>query len=284
MLIKATAEDIKKYSEFAYSLALNPEKSCYPTYCDGIKTKNDFTDATEDALRDETSETLLFSVDGDVDGWISYYWIPNDKYIQLIAFNINRETKRALTELLELLEKNFTGYTAYFGYPSDNHEAINALTEYDFKCVEHDWNNSFFFDGYTAEEYHNPFVERILRHNFDKFRAIYHASAETYWNVERIFETIDNWIIFVYNQADAPVATVFLSGDNGHWEVYGIEFSGGVFCEKAFRGLMTASLRECKDLGAKYMTCFCEDECEKRILGEIGFRCVGQYVLYIKTL
>ncbi|MFQ9394043.1 MAG: hypothetical protein ACLR2E_07990 [Lachnospiraceae bacterium] len=50
MLIKATLEDIKKYGEFAYSLALNPAKSCYPTYADGIKTKTDFFKAAEGAI------------------------------------------------------------------------------------------------------------------------------------------------------------------------------------------------------------------------------------------
>ncbi len=42
MLMKATVEDIKKYGGLAYSLALNPAKSCYPTYGDDIKTKKDF--------------------------------------------------------------------------------------------------------------------------------------------------------------------------------------------------------------------------------------------------
>ena len=50
MLIKATPEDIKKYGEFAYSVALNPKKSCYPTYADGIKTKTDFFKAAERAI------------------------------------------------------------------------------------------------------------------------------------------------------------------------------------------------------------------------------------------
>ena len=71
MLIKATVEDIKKYCEFAYSLALNPAKSCYPTYADGIKTKSDFLDAAERAVANRTSELLLFSIDGNVEGWIS---------------------------------------------------------------------------------------------------------------------------------------------------------------------------------------------------------------------
>ncbi len=56
MLMKATAEDIKKYGEWAYSLALNPIKSGYPTYGDGIKTKADFLDAAKRAVAGETSD------------------------------------------------------------------------------------------------------------------------------------------------------------------------------------------------------------------------------------
>ena len=58
MLIKATPEDIKKYGEFAYSVALNPKKSCYPTYADGIKTKTDFFKAAERAIAKETYEQM----------------------------------------------------------------------------------------------------------------------------------------------------------------------------------------------------------------------------------
>ena len=32
MLTKASLEDIKKYGELVYGLALNSAKSCYPTY------------------------------------------------------------------------------------------------------------------------------------------------------------------------------------------------------------------------------------------------------------
>ena len=63
MLIKAMAEDIKEYGEFAYGLALNPTKSCYPTYADGIKTKSDFFDVAERAVKKEASELLLFRLE-----------------------------------------------------------------------------------------------------------------------------------------------------------------------------------------------------------------------------
>ena len=280
MLIKATVEDIKKYGEFAYSLALNPVKSCYPTYADGIKTKDDFFNAAERAIAKETYELLLFSIGENVEGWISYYWIPEDKYLQLYEFNINRGAEQALAELIEIIETKFIGYTAYFGFPGDNLDAINFLAAQGFRCIEKDWNHSFFFDRYTAHEY-SSCVEKVSRHNFDKFRMVYHADPETYWNADRIFETIDDWTIFIYNHADVPAAAVFLNGDDDYYEIVGLEFTDGVFCEGMFRELLTASLGECKRLDAKYMTYFCGED-EKPILSELGFKCVGQYVLYIK--
>lgn len=282
MLIKATAEDVRRYGEFAYGLALKPAKSCYPTYTDGIKNKADFFESAARAVTAENAELLLFSMDGTVEGWISYDWIPAEKYLQLAGFNINRGTRQALAELLELIEREFPGYTAYFGYPGDNREAIGCLVEHGFRCVEQDWNHSFFFDGYAAGEC-SPCVEKVSRHNYDRFRAVYHPGPETYWNAERILAAIDDWTIFVYNRGDTPLAAAFLTGKDGYYEMYGAAFADGVFREAAFRELLAASLRECKRLGAEYMTYFCGED-EKPVLRALGFRCVGQYVLYIKEL
>lgn len=280
MLTKATVEDIGKYGDFIYELALEPSKSAYPTYIDGIKTKSDFFAAAEQAVLNNTSELLLFSVGGTVEGWISYDWIPGDRYLQLTGFSVNGFRQQALSELLELLEARFPGYTAYFGYPGDNRDAIGYLTEHGFRCIEQDWNHSFFFDGYTADKY-RCHIEKISRDNFDKFRSVYHADSETYWNAERIFEAIDDWTIFVYNQESMPIASVFLAGDNGHYEIYGVEFGEGAFNECVFRELLNASLSECKSMGAKYMTYFCGED-ERAVVSKLGFRCIGQYVLLIK--
>lgn len=282
MLVDATLEDIEKYKDFAYTIALNPAKSSYPTYGDGIKTKTDFIDAAERAVTKDTSELLLFFIGESIEGWISYDWISEDKYLQLTSFNINRGTEQALAELLSILETRFAGYTAYFGYPSENHDAINFLQASGFQCIEKDWNHSFFFDGYTLVE-DTKNIEKISRYNFDKFRAVYHADPETYWNCDRIFETIDDWSIFVYSDGDVPVASVFFRGDRGYFEIYGIVFANETFQECVFRELLVASLNECKRMDAKFMTFFCREE-ENHILAELGFRYIGSYVLYIKTL
>lgn len=280
MLVKATVEEINKYGELAYRLAVNPAKACYPFYGDGVKTKAEFLNAAERAVLKKNSEVLLFSLDGHIEGWLSYYWIPEDTYLQLDGFNINRGAEKALTELVDMIETDFPGYTAYFGFPGDNGEAIRFLAEHGFQCIEQDWNHAFSFDGYAPKAC-SPCVERITRQNFDKFRAVYHADSETYWNPDRIFKAMDDWTVFVYSRADIPAAAVYLTGADGYFEIFGVEFADGVLEENAFCALLTASLSACKAMGAKYLTYFCGEK-EKGILSELGFRCVGEYVLLCK--
>lgn len=281
MLISATVSAIEQYADQAYRLALNPAASCYPFYGDGIKTKSDFLCAAKRAVTEENAEVLLFCAEGTVEGWISYFWIPEEHYLQLDGFSIARGTAQALAELINMLAARFFGYKAYFGFPGDHHEAIRFLAEHGFQCVEQSWNHSFFFDGYTPKEC-SSCVEKISRRNFDRFRAIYHADPETYWNADRIFAAIENWMVFVYNRADRPIAAVFLTGNNGYFEIYGTEFSGEAFQEAVFRELLAASLNACKAMAAKYLTYFCKER-EKHVLSEFGFRCIGEYVLYVKT-
>lgn len=176
MLIKASVEDIEKYGDLVYHLALDPKKSSYPTYADGIKTKSDFLSDAQGAATKEHDELLLFYIDGKVEGWISYYWIPKEKYLQLTGLHINRGTKHALSQLLELLEKKFVGFTAYFGFPSENQEATQALAERSFQCIERDWNHLLSLAEYSSVRC-SELVEAITRDNYDLFRTVYHDNG-----------------------------------------------------------------------------------------------------------
>ncbi len=42
MRIEPTKEQVEKYLDFSYGLALDPTRSGYPTYTDGVKTKENF--------------------------------------------------------------------------------------------------------------------------------------------------------------------------------------------------------------------------------------------------
>lgn len=282
MLIKARPQDVTKYCDSAYSLALDQTKSCYPAYSDGIKTKADFITAAWQNIEKETSELLLFLLDGTVEGWIGYFWIPEDHYLQLNMCNINREIWQALSELLDSLKEHFAGYTLYFGFPERNSDAVRFLRENGFDCIEEDWNYSFFFEHYTPlPEPEN--IARISRKNFDDFRAIYDTENEAYWNCDRILENLNDWILYVYYQEHTPAGALALRGDNGYYEIYGIEFAENQYQEEPCRALLTAALTQCKCIGAEYMTFFCEDAYQN-LIQELGFSCVGKYMCYLKTI
>lgn len=58
--------------DFAYGLALDPARSGYPTYCDGMKTREDFVSRTRKALERPGEDVLLFEEGGEAEdtGWL----------------------------------------------------------------------------------------------------------------------------------------------------------------------------------------------------------------------
>lgn len=161
--------------------------------------------------------------------------------------------------------------------------AVRFLEEHVFPCIEKSWDHSISLDDYDPAEQGHPCVARIFRHSFDQFRAVYHPDSDTYWTPDRLLSAIDDWLIFVYKQADFPIAAIFLTGKDEHWEIYGSAFSNEAFDEQAFRELLETSLVECRRRGARYLTYF-SGEPEKPTLADLGSRCIGQYVLFARAL
>lgn len=61
MLRIPTANEFEEYSERAYVLALDPSRSSFPSYADGIKTKEDFLQSQNEDLRAKTKRYTFLS-------------------------------------------------------------------------------------------------------------------------------------------------------------------------------------------------------------------------------
>ena len=288
MLVKASLEDIEKYGEFVYELAINQEKSCYPTYADGIKTKEDFFREAKKAIESDTGELLLYFHENKAEGWIQYFWIEKDHYLQVSGCNIDVGMQQALEELLILFKERFQGYEFYFGCADVNVEAIEFLKRNAFTCIEEDYNNSFFFEDYELRP-ESKNVREISRDNFEDFCKV-HAPIEenTYWNCERVLAKIDSWKIYVYYEKEEPVGAIFFDKNGEYREIVGLEFLEGKYSKERFQSLLERSLNEGKRSKAKYLTFLCEEEeqMEEKLcaMKELGFVYVGKYVCYLKKL
>jgi len=284
MLKACTEQDYKKYRDFVHELALDQSKSGYPTYSDGIKTKEMFFERAEKAFSRETEQILLFEYHGIVEGWIHYYWIPEDNYLSTVSLNINSATEEAMGEFLSFAEENFKGYNLFLGYSKSNKKAVEFLSTHGFECIEEDYNNTAFLEKYESAPENGGMVS-VTKENYELFRKLHtQAEGDMYWNSDRIYADIENWVIFVKVKNNEPIGCVYyMDADDGWFEIFGIDLKDGIFNPALFRELLVKALNEAKMRGGKYMTFFCDEEGQE-IASKIGFECVGEYVCFRKSL
>ena len=280
MLLECTKSEFEKYIDFAYELAMDLSKSGYPTYRDGIKTKPMFVERLLKAFERDDEQILLFVHNGAVQGVIRYFWIADDRYLQTAAFCINEATEQAISEFLSFVGERFQGYDVFMGFPAENQKAVNYLSERGFECIEDDFNNTAFLDKCNPTPENGEIIQ-IGKENYDRFRVLHRQiEGEMYWNSDRIYEDLDNWIILVKEKDGKPQGAVYnkdLGG--GLYEIIGIDIDHDQYDPETFKELLQAAIADAKRRNGRFITFFCEKEYEEAALA-CGFVCVGNYLCY----
>lgn len=284
MLKTCTKLDYQTYVDFIYQLSLDQTKSGYPTYCDGIKTKEMFLERSKKAFSRKNEEILLFEYDGKVEGWIHYYWLVEDFYLSTVSFNISTHIKLAIQEFLTLAHEKFTGYDLFLGFPFVNKNAIDFLSTNGFSCIEQSYNNTFFLNKYESTKTSEQVI-RITKDNFTLFSSLHcQFESDMYWTADKIYADMNNWIIYVKIASDKAVGSVYyMTADDGWYEIFGIDQSENVFNPITFSELVEKALGTAKALDGKYMTFFCNEQ-EQEIVSKLGFKTVGKYFCFKKHL
>ncbi len=277
MLVKAAKKDIAQNMDFAYSLAMDQTKSGYPLWSDGISTKEEFVDHVWKSYESEDQDILLFVVDGVIDGWIQFFYIEEDRYLQTNGFLINSNTEQALTEFLEYACAHFAGYDLYLGFPKRNTNAISFLQKRSCRLIEESYHDIFVFDG-SATQAETDGIVRVTESNFPEFRKIHQTDPETYWSSERIFSTLNEWLIYLLYRGD--IAVGYICARNG--EIFSLGYRNHIFDKSAYKALVTVILRDLQAAGYKHMVFFNDEESQSAAL-DLGFSCIGEYALYIKS-
>ncbi len=278
MLVKAAKEDIEQHIDFAYSLALDQTKSGYPLWSDGISTREEFVANVWKSYESKNRDILLFVADGVIEGWIQFFYIEDDRYLQTDGFLISSHTEQALAEFLEYAGTHFAGYDLYLGFPKRNANAVSFLQKRNCRLVEESYHNIFVFDG-SALQTEADGIVRVTESNFSEFSKMHQTDPETYWSSERIFSTLDEWLIYLLYREG--VAVGYICARNG--EVFSLGYRDNTFDKSAYKALVTVILRDFQAAGYKHMILFNDEESQSAAL-ELGFSCVGEYVLYIASV
>ncbi len=275
MLIKATKGDIERHMDFAYSLAMDQTRLGYPLWSDGVSTKEEFVERVWRSYEREDRDILLFLVDGVVEGWIQFFYIAEDRYLQTNGFLINSHTEQALTEFLEYAHARFPGYDLYLGFPKRNANAISALQKRNCRLIQECYHDIYIFDGADIQAETDGIV-RVNKSNFSEFRKMHQTDPETYWSAERIFQALDEWLIYLLYRENTAVG--YVCARNG--EIVGLGYQNDKFDRSVYKALVKVILRDLQAEGYKHMIFFNDGESQPAAL-ELGFSCVSEYVLYL---
>lgn len=285
MLVPLLEMDFEQYADFAYELALDPKKSGYPAYFDGIKTKKDFIRRSKKAFERPNEEILLYQLDGRTEGWLHYGYWAEDRYIFLCTCAIRRNTADALTELQEYLSVRCPGWELAMGFSTENEEAVDWLVGAGFSKLQDADHYTLFFDQYSPVP-EDPGTERITEENFDKFQRIHRTiEAEMYWNCQRVREHFARWDLFVAEEDGVGGEIMALDEGNGLYEIFALACEDGQVHINLCRRLLTAVLNEGKRKNERCLIFFIEpDSQENQILLPFGFHFVDRYTAYHKFI
>lgn len=270
MLRIPTANEFEEYSERAYLLALDPSRSSFPSYADGIKTKEDFLAIAKRGFESENEEIYIFEHGGEMRGWIHFYVMKEDKHISLEAFETDGFEKEQFAEFAALLKEKYAGYEVTAGFPSQNERAVSATIENGFEIIEESAVNILFFSNYEPQP-ESGRVEPLTKNNLAVFAKL-HDKVEMYWNTKRLTEAYfdgDKWRIYLTEKNGKAAAIYFVFAGNIA-EIFGLDFSDG-FDGTTAEELLTAALNETKkNVSAKAMYWFTEDERETELAKRFG--------------
>lgn len=271
--------------EFAYRLALDPARSGYPTWCDGMKTKPDFIHRVRKSLERPGEDVLLFTEDGEAEGLIAFEHQEEERYLHAHVFNIRRDTGKALAEFVNWCRERWPGSILDMGFPAENVEALSWLEGQGVPCIERSWNFLLDLDKYRPLPAPDR-VKRVTAEDFEDFAAIHRQiQGEMYWNCDRVRNTLDDWAIFVTGAGESA-GEVLMTLDGGpHQEIFALDFVDGQHHGEPFQALLTAALNCLKEKGTRWLTFFVDEGCpEGEALKALGFRLVGTFICHRLTL
>ena len=279
MLTRLTAAEFDRYASWAYGLAMGKEHCSYPTWQDGIKTREDFMARARRSFTDE--EVLLFRHDGEVRGWIQWFAIPEENYAMTVSFLVEDHVEAAAREFVAHVARTNPGVTLDIGLDGANGLAVAALESCGFTLLESAINHTVFFDSYQSVAV--PEGVSLMQTGEEADVRRLHNNPDMYWNAERILADLPNWRVYLHRKNGVAVAALVCRAED--WpEVFSVEFDGEAFRADSYRAMMAACLHDLRAAGYRHMTYFEEEECALPILAELGFQQVGKYLAYRKEL
>lgn len=276
MLRMAKSDELDALIEAFWPVALDLTHSAYPTYTDGIKTREDFAEAIHRAHQADWGEVLVHVHEGAVNGLLVID-VADDEFVSLHVCLTRAHQPECLAEALAHVAGKHPGKTLWLGFAPENAEMLAFAQANGFMLLDDTVNWNIALADWQPVQPDMP-VLPVTGENYAVFRALW-TDKTMYWNADRIEAALDRWMLFVTSDGRGAVACL----DEGVMlEIFGSQYHNG-YDGAVHRALMTACLNAAKAQGAQYLTYF-SDRTEAAVMQSLGFRRVSDYRCYEKKL
>lgn len=272
MLRKVHTDELDALITEFWPVALDLSRSSYPTYTDGIKTREDFSGQVYRAAREAWGEVLVHLWNGAVNGLLVID-VADDAFVSLHVCLTHAHQPECLSEALAHLHKKHAGKTLWLGFAPENAEMLAFAEGNGFALLDDTVNWNISLAAWQPAATECP-VQRVDDDHYAAFRALW-TDESMYWNAERIRAAMERWMLFVTADGRGAVACL----DEGVMlEIFGFQYRDG-YDEVTHRALMTACLNAAAERGSGYLTYFADRE-ETAVMQSLGFRRVSGYLCY----
>lgn len=272
-----------RYADHAWHLAQELQTSSFPTYLDGIKTRDDFEKRVRAGFSDSRDAVMVYQADGIVRGYLHAYHLPKENYASACLFlTENGWQGDMLSELVLWAREKWPGAQLDLGFPTENREACEAVAASGFEPLETSEVCTLRFDGYVSRAAAEG-VRRMSSSQDEASFACLHRMPDMFWTAERVLANKANWLVYLHRGDDGDDAALLCRKDEAMPEIFGV-FYADAFQRDVCCALYTACLNDLKAAGCGNLVVMIEDRDEVEAICTLGFERRMGYSAYRKRL
>lgn len=281
-----TIKRLEGVIDFAWYLSKSNLYASYPRInsIDGLKEE------LEKAINLENRNIIAYYHQDVLCGICFYYWINDEKYVQISRFLIKGDYDQIADEFISYISRHLPGYELFIGVPFTNKNASEYFMKKDIELID----SSIVTVIYNLESHGNDShskVEKITNDSFQEY-AVFHDKyaipSEIYFNSKNLQKVMDRFRIFAFIQDGEIHGSIFIRVSKDGGDVVGL------FIDKEYKnkGIESILINEMlmqlyNEFGSlREILFFIQEDCpdELNIALTAGFEIKEKYRLYKCTL
>ena len=203
---KLNPEQIPQAISFVWNLFTAVGNRSYPLY----KTKEALAHEFSRRSQETDSELLACTRCGRLEGVMSCFCIPKDRYVQTTAICSAPGCDEAIDLFLDHLEDTYPRCTSYIGIEKRNLKLKRALESHGYSLIEDSADMRMSIADFQGETQRSSVVriDRTLLPDYLKYHEKHFSDG--YWNAERIAGDFDRWDIFAAYENGKMIGGLYL--------------------------------------------------------------------------